>query len=75
MNKTFKNIIAYLTDRGTWKQVYYLSRVKDPEEGRRPLTKKDIVPIILCLVLILLFVYFVVIFVTGLDHAFRYAKH
>lgn len=66
MTKIIGKIISYLRDAETWKRVYYFSRIKDPEEGKIPLTKKDIVPIILAFSLILLFVYAVILMVSGL---------
>ena len=66
MTKIIGKIISYLSDAKTWKRVYYFSRVKDPVEGKIPLTKKDIVPIILAFSLILLFVYAVILMVSGL---------
>ena len=66
MSKIIGKIISYLSDAETWKRVYYFSRVKDPEEGKIPLTKKDIIPIILAFSLILLFVYVVILIVSGL---------
>lgn len=75
MKQILKNIFQYLTDRKTWKRVYYFSRVKDPEEALSPLTKKDIIPILLTFFLIFLFVYLVVLVVVASDKIFNFARH
>jgi len=74
MRDNLNKIWHYLIDRETWKRVYYFSRIKDPSEANTPLTRKDIVPIILAFLAILLFVYIVMLVVTITDKLFNFRK-
>jgi hypothetical protein len=74
MRDSLGKIWHYLIDRETWKRVYYFSRIKDPSEANTPLTRKDIVPIILAFSAILLFVYVVVLVVDILGKLFHFGK-
>jgi hypothetical protein len=58
-------------DGETWKRVYYFSRVKDPSEGKIPLTRKDIAPIILAFSAIFIFVYIVVLMAAFISKLFQ----
>jgi len=75
MRDGLNRIVSYLTARETWKRVYYFSRVKDPSEANTPLTRKDIIPIILAFSAILLFVYIVVLLVGIFDKLFHFTNH
>jgi len=62
--KSIKRIVSYLMDAKTWKRVDYFASIKSTNDSKIPLTKKDIVPIILAFLLIMLFVYVVILIVS-----------
>lgn len=39
-----------MVSKDTWKKVWYFTRAKDPSELKRKITKDDIVPIILSII-------------------------
>jgi len=44
------NLIERLKSRETWERVVYFAKLKSPKEGLKPLTKDDILPIIINIV-------------------------
>jgi hypothetical protein len=66
MLKIISRIISYLINTETLKRVDYFASIKSTNDTKIPLTKKDIIPIILAFLLILLFVYAVILIVSGL---------
>jgi len=71
MTKAIRRIISYLRDAETWKRVDYFASIKSTNDAKIPLTKKDIVPIALAFSLILLFIYVVILIVSGLGVLFH----
>ena len=47
INKYIKDIMSQLRSKETWKRVGDLNRFKSPREGLRPVSKEDMLPLVI----------------------------
>ena len=57
------DLIQRLKSKQTWERVVYFAKLKDPKEGLKPVTKDDILPIAINIILgiLIIFVIYAVI--------------
>jgi uncharacterized membrane protein YvbJ len=61
------SLLKELCSKETWERTLFFTRRKTIEEGKKPLTKKDILPLILAFIICIGIVFLILFFVNVLE--------